>query len=170
MNKFLLLVTFFCAASFMQAQKYLCFTANSDNSSVAVQTVAYKDTLSVLGADVSYSLDGGSSWKAMEARTAVSLKKGDKIYIKGDNPSGFSETDRWTQFVMTGSIAASGSVMSLVDGKGESTEIPSAYCFERLFMGCASLTSAPELPATVLAEWCYCDMFNRCANLVKALC
>ena len=34
-----------------------------------------------------------------------------------------------------------------------------------MFYGCTSLTQAPELPATNLAEWCYYGMFYRCTNL-----
>lgn len=168
MKRLLLLFSIFCVTSLAQAQNYLCFTANSDNSSVGMQVVSYNDTLSDLSVDVNFSLDGGVTWNAVQAGKVVILKKGDKVYLKGENPDGFSVIDRWNQFVMTGSISASGSVMSLIDGKGESTVIPAQYCFERLFMGCASLTSAPELPATDLKEWCYCDMFNRCANLTSA--
>ena len=40
-----------------------------------------------------------------------------------------------------------------------------------MFNGCTSLTTAPELPATTLAKYCYSDMFNNCKNLnyVKAM-
>ena len=34
-----------------------------------------------------------------------------------------------------------------------------------MFSGCRSLTSAPELPATTLAEVCYFSMFQDCSNL-----
>jgi hypothetical protein len=34
-----------------------------------------------------------------------------------------------------------------------------------MFYGCASLTTAPQLPATTLAEWCYTLMFNFCTSL-----
>jgi hypothetical protein len=34
-----------------------------------------------------------------------------------------------------------------------------------MFYGCTSLTTAPELPATILAEKCYYSMFNRCSEL-----
>ena len=41
-------------------------------------------------------------------------------------------------------------------------------CYYKMFYGCGNLTSAPELPATTLAEGCYCDMFNGCTNLTSA--
>ena len=34
-----------------------------------------------------------------------------------------------------------------------------------MFYGCTSLTTAPELPATTLAEYCYNYMFIDCTNL-----
>ena len=37
-----------------------------------------------------------------------------------------------------------------------------------MFSGCINLTATPELPATVLAEWCYSNMFSYCTNLNKA--
>ena len=40
-----------------------------------------------------------------------------------------------------------------------------------MFRECTSLTTAPALPATTLADSCYKQMFIRCSNLnyVKAL-
>ena len=41
-------------------------------------------------------------------------------------------------------------------------------CYERMFYGCTSLTSAPELKATTLANRCYFGMFSGCTSLEKA--
>jgi hypothetical protein len=40
-----------------------------------------------------------------------------------------------------------------------------------MFAGCTSITTAPELPATGLAQGCYSNMFNGCTNLnyIKAM-
>ena len=37
-----------------------------------------------------------------------------------------------------------------------------------MFYGCSSLTSAPELPATALAQYCYYSMFSDCTSLTTA--
>lgn len=37
-----------------------------------------------------------------------------------------------------------------------------------MFNGCTSLTTAPELPATTLANYCYSTMFNGCTLLMTA--
>ena len=44
-------------------------------------------------------------------------------------------------------------------------------CYFGMFSGCTSLTKAPELPATDLPSRCYSNMFTGCSNLnyVKAL-
>jgi hypothetical protein len=34
-----------------------------------------------------------------------------------------------------------------------------------MFMGCTALTTAPVLPATTLAEYCYYQMFTNCTGL-----
>ena len=34
-----------------------------------------------------------------------------------------------------------------------------------MFAGCTSLTTAPELPATTLADYCYMSMFQGCTKL-----
>ena len=41
-------------------------------------------------------------------------------------------------------------------------------CYEYMFYGCTSLTTAPALPATTLDENCYSDMFSGCTSLTTA--
>jgi hypothetical protein len=40
-------------------------------------------------------------------------------------------------------------------------------CYLGMFADCTSLTTSPELPATKLAEGCYSGMFQRCSKLNK---
>ena len=42
------------------------------------------------------------------------------------------------------------------------------YCYFYMFNGCSSLTTAPELPARTLKDRCYCYMFNGCSSLTTA--
>lgn len=42
------------------------------------------------------------------------------------------------------------------------------YCYEQMFYGCISLTTAPSLPATTLANSCYKNMFYDCTILTTA--
>ena len=41
-------------------------------------------------------------------------------------------------------------------------------CYSTMFYNCTSLTTAPELPATTLSESCYGSMFDGCASLTTA--
>jgi len=43
-------------------------------------------------------------------------------------------------------------------------------CYDSMFSGCTSLVTAPTLPATTLVESCYSGMFNGCSNLNSITC
>ena len=151
-----------CAACVASAANYLTFTAEEDNSTFGI--VNKKNT-----PNVQYSLDDGATWTDLVGGTEVTLvSKGDKALLRGDNPQGFSKKYQYSSFTMTGKVAVSGSVMSLVDRMGSSTEFPEIYCFCHLFENCTSLTQAPELPFTTLVEGCYASMFSGCTSLAQA--
>jgi hypothetical protein len=38
-------------------------------------------------------------------------------------------------------------------------------CYQYMFEDCTNLTTAPELPATTLASYCYNQMFQGCTSL-----
>ena len=150
-------------------RNWLCFTANTDNSTVELNKVGepYEAELEFTTTE--------TTWEPYTFGQTITLTDaGDKVYFrKADEgvASGFSKsfTDYY-QFVMTGSIAASGNVMSLIDNTCKSTSFPAngAYCFACLFSGCKSLASTPELPAMTLADGCYYWMFNGCTGLTSA--
>ena len=143
----------------------LCFTAETANSTVCL----------IMKADISaismqYSTDG-EVWNVYTIGSGISLADvGDKVYFKANtlNHTFSSKDNGWYQFVMTGKIAASGNIMSLLDATGNSVEIPCEGCFRYLFTGCESLTSAPLLPVTSLTKNCYMCMFQNCTNLTSA--
>ena len=68
---------------------------------------------------------------------------------------------------MTGKIAASGNLNTLLKADGSVLDLP-ADCFSGMFQFCESLTQAPELPATTLADYCYSGMFYGCSSLIQA--
>ena len=43
-----------------------------------------------------------------------------------------------------------------------------SYCYQRMFLGCSSLTKAPELKAEALKDYCYDSMFSYCTSLEEA--
>ena len=162
---------------------WLCFTA-SDDSTVSTKTQT-EGTVSTPAPALEYSKDDGTTWTDFElsyydafgnlttAGTTVPLASGEKMYIRAKSTNAaFSDYDgvnsRAIMFLMTGSIAASGNVMSLLDKDCKITVIPSNMCFYILFGDCDVLTSAPELPATSLKYCCYAEMFANCSALTSA--
>ena len=141
---------------------YLCFTSTGD-STVAIKQGGDETPSASANKVIQYKLNAGE-WQTWDM-SAVSLHDGDKMYLKSDDTIPMSES-RYTfkSFVMTGHIAASGNIMSLLNF---STTLAN-YAFFKLFDQCSSLTTTPALPATTLAESCYSYMFSCCYSLTTA--
>ena len=140
---------------------YLTFTAEQDNSTIALN--------SVTNPDIKYRLNEGA-WVQWDY-SAITLNTGDIVRMKGNNSNGFStSSSKYNQFQMTGKISASGNIMSLLyenDFERRLT-IPCEHCFYGMFKDCTSLTTAPKLPATSLNSNCYANMFRGCTSLTAA--
>jgi hypothetical protein len=76
-------------------------------------------------------------------------------------------TNNYTQFKMSGKIAAYGNCNALWNYEDLNAPLK-AYCGHWMFQDCISLTKAPALPATTLAKCCYSAMFNGCTSLTTA--
>ena len=117
-----------------------------------------------------YSTDGVTWNPFVVGTTTVTLANiGDKMYMRATSAGNTgigSSTSNYNQFVMTGKIAASGNVNTLLDQNGNATL--TNYCYSGMFWGCSSLTQAPELPAMTLAQSCYLNMFRNCTSLTSA--
>ena len=107
---------------------------------------------------------GGKQYK-VEPNTYFKTEKmdanvGDKVYFraKTENQTIGKSDQNFYRFIMTGKISASGNIQTLLKADGSRTDAP-AYCYKVLFTGCTSLTTAPALPATTLANRCYSGMF-----------
>ena len=94
-----------------------------------------------------------------------------RVYFRADpeNPNtyGFHKEDyeqeeAWTHYFMTDkSVKAGGNIQFLLESTGTRTDVPENG-FNNLFGyngECTSLTTAPSLPATTLANGCYYGMF-----------
>ena len=102
--------------------------------------------------------------------------KGDKVYIKADLNTKPSSSHYTHLTVLNSStdtkIRARGNIASLNKGTDDAyktnylTADDHGYLF--LFLDCASLIQAPELPATALMDNCYDSMFYNCTSLVNA--
>ena len=145
------------------AGPWLCFTATG-LSTVSMAKVGTLDTIPTL----EFSKDGSDWEDFVIGTTTVKLADGEKVYLRAKNINNSFSKDsfNYAKFVMAGSIAASGNIMSLLDKESTSVEIPNTYCFAFLFRECIALSSAPIIPATTLTPYCYFAMFAGCTNLV----
>ena len=167
LKKHLTLLLFLCATCALHATNYLTFTAEEDDSKFGIKTSSNWFDPDI---EIQYSLDEGKTWSVLPTNTLIPLsRKGDKALLKGKKiQTSTQDKKNYIYFFMTGSIAASGSVMSLIDGNDKNLTITGKNRFYRLFKDCTSLTKAPELPALNLGESCYKEMFSGCTNLKQA--
>ena len=147
----------------------LCFTAQEAGSTVKLHK---KGSYPVVNLQTSTD---GKQWTPYTVEDVITLANvGDKVYFKavGSNNATGEDTQSYNNFVMTGKIAASGNVNSLLEEDEETARTMSLagknYCYYNMFNDCTSLTQAPELPATTLANQCYFWMFSGCSSLTTA--
>lgn len=177
---------------------YLTFVAIEDST---IKLKIVKNNWYVEPGIFEYSTDNAATWNSYTLDTEISLKAGENVKFRGDNPSGLGRFDTlnhfpsdYHQFVMTGKIAAYGSIMSLLSPTLSVTEVPgygiyllffncvplikapelpatklnSAHCYYGMFRGCSNLAVAPDLPALILSQGCYDSMFSGCTSLVES--
>ena len=122
--------------------------------------------------DLEYSVNNGK-WATVEAGTEVTFggTNGD-LRLRGTNINGTaSYWNKYSTITFTDKtvkVACTGDIRTLLDWRNYSTVNTQNARFCRLFNECKVLTSAPELPATTLAENCYVGMFYGCTSLTSA--
>ena len=89
-----------------------------------------------------YSYDG-IDWNNWDF-SGLTFNSGDTLYIRGNNPNGFSSVpSAYYSFVIEDdNVSCSGNIMSLIDYKNLPDVIPCSYCFYGLFENCNALTTA----------------------------
>lgn len=139
----------------------LKFTAEQKDSGVNLGT----------GANISLqtSIDDGETWSPYTLGTTIQLDHiGDSVcFAAADGVTNSSIYP--SQFALIGKVAASGDISSLLknDQATASSIALQGDCYRQLFQNCSALTSAPELPATNLAQQCYYRMFYGCSSMVR---
>ena len=134
-------------------------------------------TMTATGTDVikglEYSLNGGD-WKTVEAGgegVTFGGANGD-LRLRGTNPNGTAnDPDNYSTITFTNpnvNVACTGNILTLLDWRIYNIVETNNARFCCLFENCSVLTSAPELPATTLADNCYGYMFLGCKNLTSA--
>ena len=167
--------------------EYLCFTAVSAGSTVS---------MSGRSLNIEYSIDECATWTTWDYSSITLTNEGDKVYFRGTNKSGLTLSNingvSYAAFGGSGAVAVSGDFMTLIrydmlvdymptccfyylflnNTSVVSVEklpsITNNYCYSNMFCGCTALTTAPELPATTLADYCYDNIFKGCTALTTA--
>ncbi len=144
---------------------YLTFTA--EGAQTFKMTVESGYTISGL----EYSLNGGE-WNKVVAGEGVDFGgTNSTLRLRGTNPKGTAESfsDYSTiTFIDASEVTCKGDIRTLLDYRNYATVPTNQARFCYLFKNCKALTTAPDLPATVLADYCYYGMFDMCENLVNA--
>ena len=120
-----------------------------------------------------YSLDG-NNWTAVEKDKEVEFggAKG-SLRLRGKNPNGTASSSVYNYSTITFThsdvkVACTGDIRTLLDWEYYKTVDTQNARFYNLFDHCTALTSAPELPAENLANYCYKSMFYGCSSLKTA--
>ena len=152
-------------------------------AAVAGAKVTFKANNDNVVKDIEYSTDGGATWTSGNTGgdgVEVTLTNiGDKVMFRGDNSQYGKDNggspDTYNTISCTADCYVYGNIMSLIDKTGFATNkvLPTGKrTFYYLFKDNTYLKNHPnaaytlELPATTLAEYCYCNMFFGCAALV----
>ena len=151
--------------NFNKKADYLCFTANTANTSFYIERN---------GSPTSVSLETSTDWTNWSSYTiwnSITLNNiWDKVYFRNTSTTdtGFStSTSNYYSFAITSwTLSANWDITTLLNKNW--TKTVSDYCFYMFFYWCERLTSSPKLPATTLANYCYNLMFYWCTNLITA--
>ena len=122
--------------------------------------------------ELEYSVNNGD-WATVKADTEVPFGgENDNLRLRGTNIKGTADGFDWYSTITftdpTVDVACIGDIRTLLDWRIYNIVETNNAMFCNLFNGCSVLTSAPELPATKLAEDCYYQMFSGCTNLTAA--
>ena len=139
---------------------YVTFTAD------ATQTITMSKAVETL----EYSVNGGE-WKELGTNTVTFGGENGNLRLRGKSSIGtaVSSIDYSSIDFKNGiNVSCNGDIRTLVDYENYATVNTSEARFCNLFRVCSELTSAPKLPATILADECYNLMFSGCKNLTIA--
>ena len=144
---------------------YVTFTAKDPQTFKMIEYEGYKIS------GLEYSVNNGD-WTTLEAGTGVTFGgTNGNLRLRGTNLNGTSVLHQYSTITFTDRnvpVACTGDIRTLLDWDNYTTVNTENARFNFLFNNCSVLTSAPELPATSLADNCYYCMFSGCTNLKSA--
>ena len=156
---------------------YVTFSAESEQTfKINFQPQSWYTAFSLGEGDYfEYSVGGGkwtrfTSTISNENAVAFGGAKGNlRLRGKSSNGTAVSNTECSTiSFGNTTAVSCTGDIRTLIDYKSYASANTENARFCYLFSGCTALSTAPELPAMTLADYCYFYMFNGCSSLTTA--
>ena len=156
---------------------YITFSAENEQTfTMNFQPQSVYDAFSLGEGDYfEYSVGGGkwtrfTSTISVENAVAFGGAKGN-LRLRGKSSKGtaVSYTECSTiSFGNTTAVSCTGDIRTLIDYKSYASANTENARFCYLFSGCTALSTAPELPAMTLADYCYFGMFADCSSLTQA--
>ena len=156
---------------------YVTFSAESEQTfTMNFQPQSWCDAFSLGEGDYfEYSVGGGkwtrfTSTISYENAVAFGGAKGN-LRLRGKSSKGTAVSDNnysTISFGNTTAVSCTGDIRTLIDYKSYASANTENARFCYLFSGCTALSTAPELPAMTLADYCYYFMFNGCSSLTTA--
>lgn len=119
-----------------------------------------------------YCIDGNENWKTLEAGASTeSINVGHTLSFRGRLTP--DATNGIGTFTITKKCNLLGNCMSMLFGDEADVNFSLAgktSAFRTLFSYCSTIVNVSPnfLPATILAQTCYLDMFRQCTSLVQA--
>ena len=165
---------------------YVTFSAD------ALQTLSMSKAVD----NLEYSVNGGA-WKTLGTTIVTFGGNNGDLRLRGKNSQGTATNSSDYSYIRFGNetqVACTGDIRTLIDYENYTTvntgsarfcylftdcnqlitapALPAttlaSYCYYRMFYGCTSLTSPPVIPATTLTSTCYSGMFSGCTSLTSA--
>ncbi len=149
-----------------------------------------------LGSEYEYTFDLSEPWQEVIGNTSLSTASNKtKVYFRVKDTQNYSFLQSDRQFrTVSGSVRIGGDILTLFNQDPSQARMGSnafqylfngctcivdasqlklpdyvtPRCYYRMFNNCTNLKSAPNLPATELADACYLEMFYYCINLTTA--
>jgi len=175
-------------------EEYLTFDILGNGS------VGWKASNSSNTRTIQYRKNGGSwnNITSTTSGATISVVNGDKIEFKADNTS-IGSSSYYNYFTATANFKVSGYLTSILDADGykeystygadnmfrylfynntyltdaSGLVLPSTTrngCYSRMFQGCTSLKTAPDLLASNIATYAYYHLFDGCGSLNYVKC
>ena len=165
------------------------YITNDDTKEITVTIRKYGGSAPTIALQVS---DDGDTWTDLGSTSTtalnITLGVGARKYIRSVTDSAWGNLSAYNGFRSAGLFGAHGNIMTLLGYdtlkgydciqmfKGTSLitapALPATtlaqYCYSNMFQNCTALTTAPTLPATTLTNFCYNNMFQNCTALTTA--